>query len=166
VRLENRFSPFPEIPTAFYQDQLREAAEFLAVGNLLLVSIDTPVSKPMDVPLGEGWTFQMATVALRLAVRHQAELIPCYITDRGRWRFRITLGRPVPGEFLAAEAGWVNAGRHLLDEMLPVLRAHPEQCSAHFLRCLKPKPSTAGQQVLGHHLAGQPATSTPEFRTG
>ena len=164
MRLKNRLSPFPEIPTAFYQDQLREAAAFLAAGNPLLISIDTPVSKPMDVPLGEGWTFQMATVAVRLAVRHQAELIPCSITDEGRWCFRITLGQPVPGEFLATKAGWVRAGKHLLDEMLPCFRVHPEQCAAHLLRCLKQEPSAAGQRTPGHVHAGQLAASVPEFR--
>ena len=143
MRFKDRFSPFPEIPTAFYQDQLRAAAEFLAAGNPLLMPIDAPAGKQMNVPFGDGWTFQMATGAVRLAARHGAELIPCSITDEGRWRFHIRLGHPAPEEFLAAEAGWVRAGKHLLDEMRPVFQAHPEQCAADLLRCLKPNPSAA-----------------------
>jgi hypothetical protein len=137
MRFKDRFSPFPEIPTAFYQDQLREAAEFLAAGNPLLLPIDAPAGKQMNVPFCEGWTFQMATGAVRLAVRHRAELIPCFIVDEGRWRFRIKLGMPVPEEFLATEAAWVRAGKHLLDEMFPAFQAHPEQCAADLFRCLK-----------------------------
>ena len=75
-QLEDGLCPFPEIPTAFYLDQLREASEFLAAGNSLLIAIDHAAGKQMRVPVGEGWTFQMATGAVRLAVRHRAELIP------------------------------------------------------------------------------------------
>jgi len=147
MRFKDRYSPFPEIPTAFYQDQLRAAAEFLAAGNPLLMPIDAPAGKQMNVPFCEGWTFQMATGAVRLAGRHRAELIPCSITDEGRWRFHIRLGQPTPEEFLAAEAGWVRAGKHLLDEMLPVFQAHPEQCAVDLLRCLKPNSSVATRQA-------------------
>ena len=162
MRFKDRFSPFPEIPIAFYQDQLREVAEFLAAGNPLLIPVDAPVGKQMNVPFCEGWTFQMATGAVRLAIRHRAELIPCSITDQGHWRFRIELGEPVPGEFLAREAGWSHAGKHLLDQMLPAFQAHPEQCAADLLRCLKPNASD-GQQPTGEGVhSGQPATPLPQ----
>jgi lauroyl/myristoyl acyltransferase len=127
-RLGDGSSPFPEMPTAFYLDQLREAGGFLAAGNLLLVALDHAAGKQMKVPAGEGWTFQMATGAVRLAVRHRAELIPCVVIDEGHWRFQVKLGRPVPAEYLTAEADWIHAGKHLLHEMLPHFRNHPDQC--------------------------------------
>jgi len=138
MQFKDRFSPFPEIPTAFYQDQLREAAEFLAAGNPLLVSIDMPAGKQMSVPVCKGWSFKMATGAIRLAIRHRAELIPCSIVDEGRWRFHIELGRPVPGKFLAADADRACAGRHLLDELLPRFRNHPRQCLNQLTQCFQP----------------------------
>lgn len=140
ARFKDRFSPFPEIPVAFYQDQLREVSRFLAAGNPLLIPIDAPVGKQMIVPFCEGWTFQMATGAVRLALRYQAELIPCSIIDEGCWHFHIKFGRPVPGEYLTAEADWTRAGKHLLDEMILEFQACPEQCSVDLTRCLKQNP--------------------------
>ena len=124
----DRLISYPHIPTAFYLDQLKEAAEFLAAGNLLFVTIDVAAGKHMGVPFCEGWSFQMATGAMRLAVRHQAELIPCSIIDEGHWRFRIEVGQPVPREWLTPGSDWTRVGKHLLAEMIPHLQAHPEQC--------------------------------------
>ena len=139
-RLEDRLSPFPEIPTTFHLDQLRETNEFLAAGNALLIAIDNDLGKQMNVPVCEGWTFQMAAGAVRLAIRHRAELIPCVVIDEGRWRFRIELGQPVPAEYLNAEADWVHAGKHLLDEMVPHFQNHPKQCSNLLIKCFQPSP--------------------------
>jgi lauroyl/myristoyl acyltransferase len=139
-RREDRFSPFPGVPTTFYLDQLREANEFLAAGNSLLIAIDNATGKQMNVPAGGGWIFQMAAGAVRLAIRHQAELISCVVIDEGRWRFHIKLGRPVPAEYLAAGADWVPAGKHLLDEMLPHFRNHPDQCSNQLIKYFQPSP--------------------------
>jgi len=166
LRLQNRFCPFPKIPTAVYQDQLRQAAEFVAAGKPLLVSFDTPVGKWMSVPWDGDWTFQMATHAMRLAVRHRAELIPCSITDLGRWRFRIRLGRPVPDELLATDAGRVRAGKHLLDEMLPVFQAHPEQAAAHFMRCWKRNSPGAEQRMSEVFTTHRPDMPLPQAATG
>lgn len=143
MRLKDRLSPFPEIPMAFYQDQLRELAEFIDAGNVLLASIDAPAGRQVNLPVCEGWTFQMATGALRLASRHQAELLACSIIDEGGWRFRIHIGQPIPGEFLAPEsqtagADWSRVGKILLAELMPGLRSHPEQCRLDFIRRLKP----------------------------
>ncbi len=121
-RHEDRVSPFPGVPTVFYLDQLRAADKFLTAGNLLFVAIDYANGKQMDVPAGDGRTFRMATGAVRLAIRHRAELFPCSIVDEGRWHFRIELGRPVPAEYLAAETDLVPAGKHLVNELYPDFR--------------------------------------------
>jgi hypothetical protein len=128
-RLNDQLSPFVENPMMFFLDQLRQASEFLAVGNSLLIAIDSNFGKQMSVPMCEGWIFQMATGAIRLATRHQADLIPCSIIGEGRWQFRIEVGRPVPREYLSAEADGLSAGRHLLEEMSVHFQACPEQCS-------------------------------------
>lgn len=148
-RLEDRFCPFPEIPTAFYSDQLREVNEFLAAGNSLLIAIDNARGRQMNVPVCEDWTFQMATGAVRLAIRHQAELIPCVVIDEGHWRFQIKLGRPVPAEYLTAEADWLHAGKHLLNDMLPHFRSHPKQCSHQLIKCFQPSPPASADAARG-----------------
>jgi lauroyl/myristoyl acyltransferase len=139
MRLKDRCSPSPKIPIAFYQNQLREAVEFIAAGNPLLMPIDALNGRQMMIPFSDGWDFQMATGAVRLAIRQQAELISCSIIDEGGWHFRIKFGRPVPKEFLIANVDWSRAGKHLLDEMIPDFQARPEQCLANLTGCLKKK---------------------------
>jgi lauroyl/myristoyl acyltransferase len=139
-KLRDRMQLFPEIQVVFQLDQLRAAAEFLAAGNVLMVALDRAAGKQVSVPFCDGWNFQMATGAIRLAARHQAELIPACIIDEGGWRFRIELGRPVPAELLAAEDGWSRAGKYLLDEMRPHFQSHPEQCSKKMLERLERNP--------------------------
>jgi hypothetical protein len=45
----DRFAPFAEIPTVFSLERLRAATEFLATGNPLLIALDHPAGKQMDV---------------------------------------------------------------------------------------------------------------------
>ena len=127
----------PHIPIIFKMDQLKEASRFLAAGNLLFISLDRPEGRQLDVPFGDGWTMQMATGAVRLAHRHQAELIPCTILDEGPWRYRVVVGRPVPPELLADESAWPRAGAHLIAEMLPHFQSRPDQCGGELHRCLR-----------------------------
>jgi len=117
----------------FYQDELREAVEFLTAGNALLVGIDLARGRQMNVPVRDGWNFQMATGALRMAIRHQAELVPYCLIDEGGWRFRIELGRPVPREYLLSDSDLSRAGKHLIEEMLVHFQRHPEQCPKYLL---------------------------------
>ncbi len=138
----DRFAPFRKVPTVFYRNELRAVTEFLALGNPLLIALDDPAGKQMDLPFCEGWNFRMAAGAVRLAIRHQAELIPCSIIDEGCWHFRIELGRPVPREFLTMDSGWNRAGKHLLDEMLPLFHAHPKQCGKNLVRRLQKNSSS------------------------
>jgi hypothetical protein len=138
-RMQDQLSPFPEIPTALYQDQLREAIELLTSGHPLLIALDGQQGAQMKVPMRGPWSFQMSTGPIRLAVRHRAELFPCFIVDEGGWRFRLELGRPVPREFLSTNTGWSHAAKHLVDELFPHFEARPDQCSSAFLRCFRPE---------------------------
>lgn len=137
-RLMDRYSPWPEIPPVLYEDGWSEAIKHLRAGHPLLMALDVQRGKQIELPLCEGWTFQMASGAVRLAINNDAELIPCNLTDEGGWRYRLRLGKPVPPEYLASEKDWFRAGKHLLDEMLPDFHAHPEQCLPSFVRSLKP----------------------------
>jgi hypothetical protein len=135
--LKDRYSPFPHFPTVFYANQLREVNAFLAGGNQLLIAVDVPSGKQMRLPFEDHSQFQMSTGAVRLAIRHEAELISCSIIDLGGWRFQIKFGRPVPREWLNQTAEPTHAGNHLLNDLLPLFKTYPEQCTVHLTRCLK-----------------------------
>ena len=137
-RLGDRCSPFAEIPTTFSRQQLREAVEFLGTKNPLVMAVDYLSGRQMRVPVRDGWSFLMATGAIRLAIRHQAELVPCCLIEDGPWRFRIELGRPVPAEHLTDPANLVPAGQHIILEMLNHLQKHPEQCPRHLIDLFQP----------------------------
>jgi lauroyl/myristoyl acyltransferase len=128
ARHQDRLMPLPEVPVTIYLDQLREMVRLFAAGNILLMSVDSPTGKQMVVPFCAGWDFRMATGGIRFAARHQADIIPCAITNEDAWHYRITLGRPASRELLADEASWPQVGQHLLEEMMPVFKAHPHQC--------------------------------------
>lgn len=137
-RAQDRLFPLPQIPVALYQDQLRETAQLLMGGNLLVIAVDIRAVRQIEVPFGEGWTLQMATGALRFASRHQAQLMPCSITDEGAWHFRMKIGRPVPEKYLRPQLDAQRAGEHLIEEMRPDFQAHPGQCWTELTRSLKP----------------------------
>lgn len=155
-RLKHRQTLFPGFPRVFCRHQLREAVEFLAAGNVLIIAIDSHSQNHLEVPMNAGARFRMATGALRLAAHQRAQLFPCTITDEGRWRFRIELGKPVPAEYFADPRNFMLAGKHLLAEMLPAFRAHPEQCSEMTLDCFRPVASNMARQE-------SVSVSRPEF---
>jgi lauroyl/myristoyl acyltransferase len=140
-RLQDEVALFPEIPKTFHPDQLREMVRFLSPGNSLLIAIDYPTGKCMDLPLRDGWTFHTATGAIRLASDCHAELVPCTIINEGRWRFRIEIGRPVPAEWLGAETDLARIGKYLLDEMFPHFQRHPEQSARKLIESLERNPN-------------------------
>ena len=82
----------------------------------------------------------MTAGAIRLAMLHRVPLIPCSVVDEGGWHFRIKFGQPVPRECLTEETDHTVAGKHMLQEMVPIFQAFPEQCSIHMTRCLQPDP--------------------------
>lgn len=136
-RFMDRFVPWPEIPPTVYQDHWHELAGHLKAGRPLLVAVDVPRGKQIELPFCEGWAFQMASGAVRLAQKHGADLMACSLIGEGPWKFRLKISPPVPKEFLQPDAGWAPAGKCLLDAMLSDFQAHPEQCTNDLVRCLK-----------------------------
>jgi len=146
-RLKDRVVPFPEIPVAIYTDQLREAIDLIA-HTTLLVAVDVQAGKLIDLPVAPGWTFRMATGAIRLAAQYEASLIPCVIWEEEPWRFRFELGDPVPPEFLRGRPDLMRAGQHLLREFMPHLQRHPEQCFRELLHSFQPDDASPSCHVL------------------
>jgi len=94
-RMKARVSLFSDVPTTFYQDEMIRMNRFIAADHPLLIALDAEFGKQMNVPVGDGWTFRMPTGPFRLAIRHEATLIPCVLLDEGAWHFRLTFGLPV-----------------------------------------------------------------------
>lgn len=139
----DRFYPWSKI--TFSENDMKGADEFLKAGNLLMVALDVPQGRQIQVPFGGDWSFKMAAAAVSRAQAHRAELIPCGIIDEGGWSFRIKVGSPVPPEYLAVEANWPRAGGHLLAEMLPLIQAHANQSFGNFSECFQPAARAGGE---------------------
>jgi lauroyl/myristoyl acyltransferase len=150
-RMKDRLSPFPELPTVLYVgDQMRKAIALLSAGHVLMLAADREASKQIPVPLDGEWSFHIATGAIRLALHYDAELIPCCMTDEGRWQFRLEMALPVPREHLASEFTMPRAAEYLLQQMLPHVRKHPEQSSNYLLNCFQRntlRPTAAGSLI-------------------
>lgn len=127
-RLKFGVSPIPNLPSVFYSNELRELGRFLAAGNAVLVAVDRPTGRQVSMPVGDGWSFEMATGAIRLAALHKAQLVPCWITDEGNWKFRIEFGAPVSESKLVEPCDLVDVGTELLSAFMPRIRANPQQC--------------------------------------
>lgn len=148
-RMKDKLSPFPDLPTVLYsEDQLRNVIRLLSAGNVLMLAADRETGKQITVPLDDRWSFQMATGAIRLASHCNAELIPCCMTDEGHWHFHLEIKQPAPTEYLAARPDPVRAGHHILQELLPRVREHPEQCSNYLLECIRPNAPVAVGESL------------------
>lgn len=139
---QDRLALFPEVPTVFYENQLGEAVRSLKQGHPLLVALDMPAAREVVVPLAAGTRFRLPTGALRLAAGQEGELFTCVLTYLGGWRYRLHFGEPVPRELLR-RGNEAAAGRHLLEQLLPVLRAHPGQCRKELLRRFHDEPATS-----------------------
>jgi len=135
LRVSDRYSPDPEIPVAFYQDQLRELKQHLSQGYPLIITCDGSSGKKVTVPFCDGWTIEIATGALRLAGGQRVEIFPLTTVDLGHWRTQIKVGAPVPTEF--AEDFPAAAG-HLIAACLPALRQYPDQSTFDLARHIKP----------------------------
>jgi hypothetical protein len=69
------------------------------------------------------------------------------MTDEGHWHFRFEIGRPAPTAFLAPKPDMMSAGQHILQELLPGVRRHPEQCGGYLLDCFRPNVLIPGQET-------------------
>lgn len=142
--LMDKNARFTDFPAVLHADRMREVMEFLAAGNTLIIAVDARAKKNIAIPAGGDVHFQMATGPLRLGAGTQARVFPAYILDDGRWHFHVKLCRPVPAELLAGAPDFQAAGKHILDELLPVFRAHPEQCTDSIINGFMVQSSAAG----------------------
>lgn len=134
---------FPEVPPTFHLENLADAIRHLKAGRPLAMALDSARGRIMQVPLADGWSFPSATGAIRLARKHGAPLMACSIHCEGPWRFVVNIGSPVPDECWRQTNEEV--GGHLLGQLFPLLRRHPDQCLSRLIHQIQP---TTGRGAL------------------
>jgi len=127
------------VPTAFHLDKLTDAVRHFKNGTPLAMAFDVPHRHQVTVPLKDGWAFNMATGAIRLARTHGAQLFPCAIYNEGSWRFKIEAFPAVPEDALTH--GDQNAARYILEKLLPVFEKHSDQWELALLKQFVPPPN-------------------------
>jgi lauroyl/myristoyl acyltransferase len=128
---KDRYLPFSHIPSIMSLDRLRDFVRLISAGTVVLVAIDIEeYGRLAEIPV-DGRSLRIATGPIRLAAKYGAELFPCNIVDEGKWHFRIELGEPVPRVYLGCEPDLIAAGSHLITQLLPCCREHPDQLEAY-----------------------------------
>ncbi len=127
------------IPRLFHVGQLWDARDFLSQpGRVLIVAVDA-WSRNNLVIRGDDCDYLIAPGALRLAAITGAAVIPCLIRSPRGLTSTIEFGVPVPDSDLADPSRHAAACEHIVRELLPMIRALPEQCDGVFLHhCLRP----------------------------
>ncbi len=120
------------IPNVFDLTHLRALHDFLQPNRMLIVALDGGHGNHVFVPNGDS-SFRMASGAVRLAAHRHALVVPCLIRVERAMKLCIHLGEPVPEELLMDPKNPLPACAHLFRELLPLLRAHPEEGSYEFL---------------------------------
>lgn len=136
MKWHHRRTPFANVPPTFHPENLGEAIRHLQAGRPLAMALDSDRGRMIQVPLDDGWSLRAATGAIRIARKHGAPLVACSIYCEGPWRHVIEIGAPV------SDALWrqpdQEIGGHLLAQLFPLLRRHPDQCLLRLVRQIQP----------------------------
>jgi lauroyl/myristoyl acyltransferase len=130
-------SPPATVPVFLPVSHLPRVRQFLGPRGRPLVMVDVNRGKQIYVPF-DNCLFRMATGAIRLAARAEAELIPCLIFETASWQFTLHFGTPVPKRYLGLSPDLGRAAAHLLAEFLKIIPLYPEQCGRRLLSCISP----------------------------
>ena len=144
--LKNRHALLPEVPTAFFWDQLRELSRFLADGNVLLIAIDHEELRVYRVAGGR-----------RLDVSHGHRRDPARRSSPGgidplldHRRRRLALShRTRPAcrrKRFDRRNHWAAAGKQLLQELLAQFRIQPSQCTKKLVERFRSLVPSAGAE--------------------
>jgi lauroyl/myristoyl acyltransferase len=138
-RLRQRFSRMSEpanIPLLLPVGEICHIRSFLGPHRRLLISMDVNRGKQVVVE-HSGYSFRLASGALRMAAVSGADVVPCLITfEKGAWNIGVHFGAPVPREYLGRTPDIEAAASHLIGEFLPVVTSYPHLMSPRFLRSI------------------------------
>ena len=130
--LKDAKAPLPGVPHVFPLEELKQARQFLLQGGCLLVPMDAPRGKQVEIQTPHG-VLRLGTGAIRLAQSTGAQLVPCLIYEESPWRFVVHCGKPANLGAPSLPAGLEAVGQDLARELLPVLARHPDHWGANLM---------------------------------
>lgn len=136
-RRQYSLSPPANVPVVLPVGELRRLREARQTVQHLLVMMDVERGHQVELEKDQ-LVYRLAAGPIRLADMMDAILVPCLTTVQPGWSFTIHFGRPVPARERHAKADLEAIARHLLEDFLPIVRQHPEQCGPRLLSCVRP----------------------------
>lgn len=112
----------------FDTSQLAQASRHLASGGWLNIALDVPDQKPITF-VHQGQPMQWSSGAFRLARKHGAWLIGCYVLPLPRWRCRVCFSEPIR---LSEAASQPDVASHFAEFFSPVLLKNHYRRSPHY----------------------------------
>lgn len=91
---KDSLAPLPETPNVFSLGELQGAGRFLKRGGVLMMAVDMPASRAVQLEMGEA-RIQSASGAFHLAGMTGALLVPLAISAGNVFRYEIGLGPPI-----------------------------------------------------------------------
>ncbi|MEP7360403.1 MAG: hypothetical protein ABI744_02380 [Chloroflexota bacterium] len=113
------------LPGHIRSGDARSMVRFLVPGHCLLVALDYPLGDQASAAY-ESASLRLSTPSFRLARLTGAAIVPMLMRREGVWSYSVHVGQSVPDELLAAGDD-VAIVDHLVNELLPLAAARPEQ---------------------------------------
>jgi len=118
---------------------LREAIRYLKPGRVLTMALDGgAVSPEAERSDAGGFRIDVKKGACRVAAQTGAIVVPISIRRIGICRYRVKFGQPVPDE-LIQKGDYAGATQHLVTELWPEIKEHPEDLNWTNLEALHPE---------------------------
>ncbi len=136
--LADRANGMTGIPRFFEVDDVWGARDFLdKPGRLLLVAIDGYHGRRPVLARGPDFCVRVGAGVVRLAAIADAAVVPCLMTAPRGLAVELHFGNAVPEEHVADPRQHSAAAEYIVRELLPLVRARPEQCVDHLLRAFE-----------------------------
>lgn len=139
--LRDRLGGVGHVPPFIQGDHVMTIRDHLKTNGLLGVAIDGKHGKHSGFPTVGDIGLWMRTGIFRMAEITDARIVPLLVRARPFFGFTLYIGEPVPDELIADRSRHLEAGQHVMRELLPILAICPGQCTDFLLRCLHPADS-------------------------
>ncbi len=127
------------LPRVYEVGDVWSARDHLAKPRrLLTITLDGYHGQRPVVVRGPDFCLRLGSGAVRLAAVAKAVIVPCLICAPRGLAVEIHFGTPVPDDLVADPCRHPAAAEHVVGELLPLIRALPEQCVDQLLSVLDP----------------------------
>jgi hypothetical protein len=142
ARTDPRWQEYMRNSGAFLAGDTRQMVRFLAAKRVLSLPADHPLGRTAE-GTWPGGRLTIATGGLRIARMTGAVVFPVVVTDSGRWRFHVHVGRPLSEEVMSSgndEAAVTEIARQLM----PIVERRPFEANPTIINAVSP-PQAADQ---------------------